>query len=277
MLARMSPPRRAGARGQADCGGLECEHDPQHARPEKYSWLGADQVATELPSGVIDMGARSYVPQLGRFLQTDPIAGGSANAYAYTFGDPVNTSDPSGAYTASVQGFAIESADERSAAYLEYLAMKAAEEAAARAEAERAAWEAIDAVDSEAEKAELSAALGGGGAEGPLGGFAGWACEYAVETGQEGEGCGGGGGGASVGTVDIGGSHFITDPGVPAGALCEGSVDSKKYKKEHPKLCHEIESNPWEPLDAFCLTVGAFNPFTGHECAAYNVGRAATK
>jgi hypothetical protein len=29
----------------------------------------------------------------------------------------------------------------------------------------------------------------------PLGGYAGWACQYAEETGQEAEGCGGGGGG----------------------------------------------------------------------------------
>jgi uncharacterized protein RhaS with RHS repeats len=47
------------------------------------------------------MGARSYVPQLGRFLQPDPMAGGSANAYSYTFGDPVNTTDPTGTYTAT--------------------------------------------------------------------------------------------------------------------------------------------------------------------------------
>ena len=46
------------------------------------------------------MGARYYVPQLGRFLQPDPIPGGSANAYAYTFGDPVNESDPSGEFSA---------------------------------------------------------------------------------------------------------------------------------------------------------------------------------
>ncbi len=38
----------------------------------KYSWLGASEIPTTLPSGVIAMGVRSYIPQLGRFLQTDP-------------------------------------------------------------------------------------------------------------------------------------------------------------------------------------------------------------
>ena len=72
---------------------------PTTGTPAKYSWLGAEQQPTELPSGEIDMGARSYIPELGRFLQPDPIPGGSANAYAYTFGDPVNSSDPSGELT----------------------------------------------------------------------------------------------------------------------------------------------------------------------------------
>ncbi len=72
---------------------------PTTSTPAKYSWLGAEQRPTELPSGVIAMGARSYVPQLGRFLQTDPQPGGSANAYAYTDGDPINSSDPSGEWT----------------------------------------------------------------------------------------------------------------------------------------------------------------------------------
>lgn len=67
----------------------------------KHSWLGSIELSTELPSGVIDMGARSYVPEIGRFLQPDPIPGGSANAYSYTVGDPVNSSDPSGEFTAS--------------------------------------------------------------------------------------------------------------------------------------------------------------------------------
>ena len=75
---------------------------PTTTNPGKYSWLGSMGLPTELPSGVIAMGARSYVPQLGRFLQPDPVPGGSANAYSYTFGDPVNTFDPTGAYSNTI-------------------------------------------------------------------------------------------------------------------------------------------------------------------------------
>ncbi len=42
------------------------------------------------------MGVRSYVPALGRFLSVDPVKGGSANAYEYAFGDPVNQFDLDG-------------------------------------------------------------------------------------------------------------------------------------------------------------------------------------
>jgi hypothetical protein len=42
------------------------------------------------------MGQRVYQPQIGRFLQTDPVEGGSANAYDYTSQDPVNSSDLDG-------------------------------------------------------------------------------------------------------------------------------------------------------------------------------------
>ena len=62
----------------------------------RFGWLGGMQRRTELPSGIIQMGARSYVPAIGRFLSTDPIAGGSANAYDYGNADPVNQFDPSG-------------------------------------------------------------------------------------------------------------------------------------------------------------------------------------
>ncbi len=62
----------------------------------KYGWLGSKGRRTELPSGVIQMGKRSYVPALGRFLTPDPVKGGSANAYDYANQDPVNNFDLTG-------------------------------------------------------------------------------------------------------------------------------------------------------------------------------------
>jgi RHS repeat-associated protein len=163
---------------------------PTTSTPPKYSWLGADEIPTELPSGVLDMGARSYVPQLGRFLQPDPQSGGSANAYTYTFGDPVNSADPSGEYTVGGPSQALIDGTAQMAS--EAAAQQAAENAAARAEAERKAREAE----------EAAAAASGPqqeGEAGPLGGSAGWACEYAEETGQG--GCGGGGEGFTVSSL----------------------------------------------------------------------------
>jgi uncharacterized protein RhaS with RHS repeats len=45
------------------------------------------------------VGARSYDPSLGRFLQPDPAPGGSANSYAYSHGDPLNETDASGEWS----------------------------------------------------------------------------------------------------------------------------------------------------------------------------------
>jgi RHS repeat-associated protein len=112
---------------------------PTTEAPAKYSWLGAHEIPTELPSGIVGMGARSYVPQLGRFLQTDPRAGGSANAYAYTYGDPVNTTDLSGEYTVGGPSRALIDGTAQMAS--EAAAEQAAINAAARAEAERKAAE----------------------------------------------------------------------------------------------------------------------------------------
>jgi RHS repeat-associated protein len=109
---------------------------PTTTKPAKYSWLGSDLRATELSSGVTAMGARSYIPQLGRFLQTDPVSGGSANAYTYVFGDPINSSDPSGEYTNGPSSWALELASQITGEEV------AAYEAALRAEAERKAAEA---------------------------------------------------------------------------------------------------------------------------------------
>lgn len=70
--------------------------NPKQAGVMKYGWLGAKQRRTELSSGVIQMGVRSYVPALGRFLTPDPILGGSDNAYDYANQDPVNNFDLAG-------------------------------------------------------------------------------------------------------------------------------------------------------------------------------------
>ena len=70
--------------------------NPAMAPSERYGWLGAEQRSGDTQGGTILMGARVYLPSLGRFLQSDPIAGGSANAYDYANQDPVNETDLSG-------------------------------------------------------------------------------------------------------------------------------------------------------------------------------------
>jgi len=49
-------------------------------------------------TGLVRFGARDYDPDTGRWTAKDPIlfAGGDANLYGYTLGDPVNFVDPLG-------------------------------------------------------------------------------------------------------------------------------------------------------------------------------------
>jgi hypothetical protein len=49
------------------------------------------------------MGARPYLPDLGRFLSADPVEGGCANDYEYVFGDPANSTDLDGRSTRTVR------------------------------------------------------------------------------------------------------------------------------------------------------------------------------
>jgi RHS repeat-associated protein len=62
-----------------------------------YGWEGEHQISTNKISSnkYIFMGARLYIPEAGRFAQTDPVEGGNDNAYSYP-ADPVNDEDLDG-------------------------------------------------------------------------------------------------------------------------------------------------------------------------------------
>jgi RHS repeat-associated protein len=65
-----------------------------------YGWLGQHLRLYEHTGvlSLVEMGGRIYSPLLGRFLQVDPVEGGSANDYDYVNGDPINAQDLEGTH-----------------------------------------------------------------------------------------------------------------------------------------------------------------------------------
>jgi RHS repeat-associated protein len=59
-------------------------------------FAGAWEKQLDPANDLVLMGARGYDPNLGRFLQVDPVDGGSANNYDYVNQDPMNQSDLTG-------------------------------------------------------------------------------------------------------------------------------------------------------------------------------------
>lgn len=99
VIAAYSP-----ASGAVELRGADEFGVPTTASTERYGWLGGFQRSKEALGGTMLIGARVYQPTTGRFLQTDPLPGGSANAYDYCSANPTGCVDTTGYGTCSLWG-----------------------------------------------------------------------------------------------------------------------------------------------------------------------------
>nr|WP_241193068.1 RHS repeat-associated core domain-containing protein [Streptomyces sp. ADI98-10] len=71
----------------------------------RYGFFGAEQRSSETLGNLVMMGVRLYDPASGRFLQTDPVSGGSCSNYDVC-GDPVNAEDVTGCLPCKIPWYA---------------------------------------------------------------------------------------------------------------------------------------------------------------------------
>ena len=76
--------------------------NPVNASDKSMGWAAdpTRKAETSFTIPIIQMGSRVYLPTAGRFLQVDPVEGGTPNPYTYV-GDPINDNDYSGNFSFS--------------------------------------------------------------------------------------------------------------------------------------------------------------------------------